>query len=408
MRILHVLDHSLPFHSGYVFRTLSILEHQRRLGWETVQVTTPRHRNATEAVERVDGWVFHRTPEPSGWLSRVPVVREMTEVLASARRIRAVAREVRPDVIHAHSPVLNAIPAWLVARLVGVPFVYEIRAFWEDAAVDHGSTVEGSARYRATRMIESFMIRRADAVMTICEGLRADIVGRGVDPRKITVIPNAVNVGDFTVGRAADRDLKRSLGLEGKQVLGFIGSFYAYEGLDVLLEAVERLKARRDDVAVLLVGGGPQDAALRAQAEKLGLHDLVRFTGRVPHAEVQRYYDLVDVLCYPRKPMRLTDLVTPLKPLEAMAQGRIVLASDVGGHRELIRDRDTGYLFAAGDPEALATAIDDVLNARDAWDGMRVRARRFVEDERSWERSVAGYSPVYTALCRGRGAVQAA
>lgn len=401
MRILHVLDHSLPYHSGYVFRTLSILKQQRRLGWETIHVTTPRHRRGIDPIETVDGWTFHRTRQPIGWTANVPILREVREISLSASRIEAIARETRPDIIHAHSPVLNAIPAWRVARRLQLPFVYEIRAFWEDAAVDHGSTVEGSLRYRATRALETFMIRRADAVMTICEGLRGDILRRNIDAAKVTVIPNAVNIGEFSVGGTADSELRSALGLDGKLVLGFLGSFYAYEGLDVLLDAAGILRGRRNDFAILLVGGGPQDAALKAQAERLGLQDLVRFVGRVPHSEVARYYDLVDVLCYPRKAMRLTELVTPLKPLEAMAQGRIVLASDVGGHRELVRDRDTGFLFPAGDPMALASAIDAVLACRGSWDTMRERARRFVESERSWERSVARYEPVYEALCRG-------
>ncbi|MBM3524664.1 MAG: glycosyltransferase, partial [Alphaproteobacteria bacterium] len=143
MRILHILDHSLPNHSGYVFRTLSILEHQRRLGWETIQVTTPRHKGAKAAAEEFDGWTFHRTPAPPAWTAGLPIVGEAAEILASTRRIDGLVRTLKPDLIHAHSPVLNAVPAWRVARRLGLPFVYEIRAFWEDAAVDHGSTAEG-------------------------------------------------------------------------------------------------------------------------------------------------------------------------------------------------------------------------------------------------------------------------
>jgi len=152
-------------------------------------------------------------------------------------------------------------------------------------------------------------------------------------------------------------------------------------------------------VRLLLAGGGPEEAALHARAGELGVTDAVLFTGRVPHAQVSRYYSLVDVLVYPRHPMRLTDLVTPLKPLEAMALGRIVVASDVGGHRELISDGQTGFLFRAGDPTALSTRLREVLALRDGWDAMRLRARRFVEDQRSWKRSVAGYEALYDRVC---------
>jgi glycosyltransferase involved in cell wall biosynthesis len=184
-------------------------------------------------------------------------------------------------------------------------------------------------------------------------------------------------------------------------VLGFIGSFYAYEGLDVLLRALPAMLAANPAIRVLLVGGGPQDAALKAQAEALGIAGQVIFTGRVPHADVQRYYDLTDVLVYPRLKMRLTDLVTPLKPLEAMAQGRLLAASDVGGHRELIADGETGVLFRAGDPDDLAQKVLALLAAPQRWAELRARGRSFVENERNWRASVARYQPVYAAL-KGR------
>ncbi len=149
--------------------------------------------------------------------------------------------------------------------------------------------------------------------------------------------------------------------------MGFIGSFYAYEGLDLLLAALPQVTARIPDARVLLVGGGPQENELKALAAKLGIEDRVVFAGRVPHGEVQRYYGIVDVFAYPRKSMRLTELVTPLKPLEAMAQGRLLVASDVGGHRELIRDGETGVLFRAGDAASLADAIVRLLGQRDRW-----------------------------------------
>jgi glycosyltransferase involved in cell wall biosynthesis len=182
--------------------------------------------------------------------------------------------------------------------------------------------------------------------------------------------------------------------------VGFAGSFYAYEGLDLLIDAIARLAPARRDVRVLLVGGGPQEAALRAQVAAQGIEDRVLFTGRVPHAQVQRYYELIDVLAYPRHRMRLTELVTPLKPLEAMAQGRVVVASDVGGHRELVDDGRTGFLFPAGDAAALAATIERVLASRDRWDDVLRNARRFVESERTWARSVARYADVYDAVLR--------
>jgi PEP-CTERM/exosortase A-associated glycosyltransferase len=314
------------------------------------------------------------------------------------RRLDAVARRVRPQLLHAHSPVLNAIPALRVGRRLGIPVLYEVRAFWEDAAVDHGSTREGALRYRLTRALETYALKRVDAVTTICEGLRSDIVARGIDPRKVTVVPNAVDVEKFALGREPDEDLRRHLDLEGAIVLGFIGSFYAYEGLALLLEALPQIIAVDPRVRILFVGGGPQEANLKKLVTRLSLEDKVRFAGRVPHDDVNRYYELIDMLVYPRLSMRLTELVTPLKPLEAMAQGRLLAASDVGGHRELITDSETGVLFKAGNVDALAAKVLELLSDRRRWPQLRAGARRFVVTERSWTSSVGRYRQPYYRL----------
>ena len=401
MRILHILDHSIPLHSGYTFRTLAILKEQRELGWETFHLTGSKQENCVALEEDFDGWHFYRTPVAQGLISKLPVLNQIAVIDGLTRRLGEVVKIVKPDILHAHSPVLNALPALRVGRRLGIPVVYEIRAFWEDAAVDHGTSHEWGVRYRLTRCLESYALRRVDAITTICEGLRGDILGRGIAPERVTVIPNAVNIENFTVGQLPDVNLAKYLGLEGKLLLGFIGSFYAYEGLSVLLQALPKMLSRNPDIRVLLVGGGSQAKELKVLATQLGIEDKVIFTGRVPHEQVQRYYNLIDVLVYPRLKMRLTDLVTPLKPLEAMAQGRLVVASDVGGHLELIRDGETGILFKAGDADALALKVLDLLSRPDSWRGLRAAARSFVETQRNWPVSVARYKTVYGSLLSG-------
>ena len=398
IRVLHVLDHSIPLHSGYTFRTAALLREQRSLGWQTFHVTSPKQGQTAAPVEDIDGLSFFRTQPAKGLLVDLPISREVALMQQLESRLEEVAREIRPDIIHAHSPVLNAIPAIKVARRLGIPVVYEIRAFWEDAAVDHGSTAEGSLRYRITRALETRAIRQVDHAFTICEGLRGDILARGIAAEKITVIPNAVDVESFQLASPPDPQLLEQWGLTGKTVVGFVGSFYAYEGLDLLLDAVPELLRQRPDVRVLLVGGGPQEANLRKQVDRLGLGEYVIFTGRVPHKEVGRYYDLVNVLAYPRHPMRLTELVTPLKPLEAMAQGQLFVASDVGGHKELIDHGQTGILFEAGNRESLAKAIINLLEAPDTWPAIRANGRAFVENVRNWRNSVANYVEPYRRL----------
>lgn len=402
-RILHILDHSIPLHSGYTFRSAAILREQRALGWKTFHLTSEKQINCDVLEEEVDGLHFYRTPKHIGRLSRMPGLNPAAVMQSLAHRLREVIDIVKPDILHAHSPVLTALPALRVGHALGLPVVYEVRAFWEDAAADHGTAKVGSMRYRLTRAMETYAFKRVDAVTTICEGLRSDIVARGIPSDKVTVIPNAVDIEKFSVDGAPDEALKAQLGLAGARVLGFVGSFYAYEGLDLLLSALPRILDQVPDVRVLLVGGGPQEATLKQQARQLGIADKVVFSGRVPHEQVNRYYDLVDVLVYPRHSMRLTELVTPLKPLEAMAQGQLFVASDVGGHKELIRDGETGVLFKAGDAQSLTDKVLGLLHSTERWPSLKQAGRRFVEAERNWKMSVAHYQQVYAnALARGK------
>lgn len=398
LRILHVLDHSIPLHSGYAFRTRSILRGQRALGWQTHHVTSAKQGATPQSYELIDGLAFYRSPALARWMARLPLLGQLAVISGLAARLLQVARDVKPDILHAHSPALNAVAALRVGRRLGIPVVYEVRGFWEDAAADHGTSRAWGPRYRLTRGLETWAMRRADAVTTICEGLRADIVGRGIASAKVAVIPNAVDAADLAGTGHGDAGLKARLGLEGRTVLGFIGSFYAYEGLALLLRALPALLVARPEVVLLLVGGGPQEDELKRLAQALGLARQVRFAGRVPHQQVAAYYEAIDVLVYPRLKMRLTDLVTPLKPLEAMAQGRLLVASDVGGHRELIQDGCTGMLFAAGDARALAACVLALLDAPQLWPALRARARLYVEQERSWSGSVGRYRTVYAAL----------
>jgi PEP-CTERM/exosortase A-associated glycosyltransferase len=400
MRILHILDHSLPLQSGYVLRTVAIADQQRALGWEPVLLTSGKHYAPGPPRERVGNWEYLRTPTPTGSVARLPWLRELKIVSDLGRRLEDVIAEVQPAILHPHSPVLNALPALRAGRRHSIPVVYEVRALWEDAAASHSTQGRTGTRYRATRLVETRALHRADAVTTICEGLRADMIARGVAPDKITVIPNAVDRDTFSGAGTPDLELLTRLGLRGKTVLGFFGSFYSYEGLDLLLRALPELQQHRPDVAVLLVGGGPEEGNLHALARTLDLGDSVVFTGRVAHQEIQRYYDLADILVFPRVSMRLTELVTPLKPLEAMAQERIVVASNVGGHRELIRHRETGYLFPPDQPQHLADAVLAALADRDSWPHIRSQAIEFIETERSWVHCVARYREVYGRVLR--------
>jgi PEP-CTERM/exosortase A-associated glycosyltransferase len=400
MKILHILDHSIPLHSGYTFRTRAILEQQRRLGWETAHVTSSKHTADSAEEEAVDGLHFYRTHATESPLSRLPLLNQMAVVSSLASRLDQVIDKEKPDILHAHSPSLNGLAALKAGNKHGIPVVYECRAFWEDAAVDHGTSSEGGVRYRLSKALESRVFRKADAVTTICSGLKNDIISRGIPSEKITVIPNAVDLEQFSNDPPRDELLVEQLALADKNVLGFIGSFYAYEGLILLVQSLPGMLAREPNIRLLLVGGGPQEQELKSLVAELGLKESVIFTGRVPHEEVGRYYSLVDIFVYPRLHMRLTDLVTPLKPLEAMAQKRLVLASDVGGHKELIQDGQNGRLFTAGNSESLANMVIEMTGNRENWPQLKESGRKYVEQERNWPTSVQRYKEVYGRLLK--------
>ena len=395
MRVLHVLDHSLPLHSGYTFRTRAILKAQQAAGLEVRGITGQRQLRDGPDPEEAEGLLFHRTPGRSGG---PPLWREWREVEAQAEAIVRLGDQWRPDVLHAHSPALCGMAALKAAHRLGLPLVYEIRAFWEDAAVGNGQGREGSPRYRLTRALENHVVARADHVVTICAGLRHDLAARGFDPGRITLSPNGVDLSLFGDPPTPDPVLARELGLGKGPVIGFIGSFYDYEGLDDLIAAMPLLLARQPGARLLLVGGGPREAGLRARAAASPASAAIRFVGRVPHGEVARYYALMDIMAYPRKASRLTELVTPLKPLEAMAEGKLAAASAVGGHRELVRDGENAVLFAPDDPAACAAALAALCADRASWDALRAAGRAHVRESHDWARNVGRYLAVYQTL----------
>jgi PEP-CTERM/exosortase A-associated glycosyltransferase len=400
MKVLHILDHSVPLFSGYSFRSRSIIHAQRELGMRPVVLTSPKHRSEGDTAENIDGIVYHRSKELSRRaLGAVPFLSELKLMLRMTSRIEEIVRQDKVELIHSHSPLLNGLPALWVARRLGVPLVYEARAFWEDAAVDHGTFGEDSLRYRVSRELESFLFKHANRGVTICESMRQDLRSRGVSVDRISVVPNGVNIEEFHPGERRN-SLSEKLGLDGGLVFGFIGSFYRYEGLRFLLESFPAIRSRIPNAHLLLVGGGEEEEILKKLAQgRKGVH----FTGRIPHQHIMDYYSLIDIFVCARLRMRLTELVTPLKPLESMAMEKAVLASDVGGHKELIDHGRTGWLFAAEDTEdlvaqALCLSEDSGLRTMLGENG-----RRFVVEERSWKDLSRRYLEIYNDAVNSNG-----
>jgi PEP-CTERM/exosortase A-associated glycosyltransferase len=395
-KIIHILDHSVPLHSGYTFRSQNIFHALAKRGWELSVLTSPKQHEdwkgpwqKTEIIEDIP----HLRTGPVA-RTRLPLQYEIRIMQAIASRLQAAAIESGAALLHAHSPVLNGLPAIRVARKLRIPCVYEIRAFWEDAAVDHGSYREGSFKYRLVQRLETYACRKADHIVVICDGLRQDLIRRGIPPEKISIVRNGINVDDFRE-TPPDSEFIEEWGIRGRPVIAFIGSFYRYEGLDLLVESFSRVLGKIRNAVLLLVGGGEMKAAIRDQVARLGIQDSVRMPGRIPHHRIPGVYAISDVLAYPRYSMRLTELVTPLKPLEAMAMGRALVASDVGGHKELIQDGKTGLLFPSGEASALAAALEKLLTDDSLRSSIACQGREWVRREHPWEKTTATYDAVY-------------
>jgi PEP-CTERM/exosortase A-associated glycosyltransferase len=397
MRVLHVLDTSLPIVAGYTARTSAILEAQAGLGVEPVALTGARQGSEGDS-EVIGGVVHHRAALPVGLggLARTPVAGEALEMGLVGRRALQIYREKPYDLIHAHSPVLAGLPAHAAARRLGLPSVYEIRAFWEDAAVDQGKGTEQSPRWRAIHALETALCHEVDAVVALCDGIRRDLVSRGIPEDHITVIPNGVDTRKFAP-RGRDEALADRYGLRGKIVIAYVGTLFRFEGVALLLEALSRLIGGDDRIRGLIIGSGEAEAELRAQHEKLGLAGKVVLAGKVAPADVPALYGLADVLCYPRERRRITELTTPLKPLEAMSMARPVVVADVGGLRELVHDQATGLFFRAGDVDDLVRVLGQLCRDGERRRRLGERARAEMIRHRRWSTITQRYQGVYAA-----------
>ena len=372
---------------------------QVALGITPVVLTSPKHGSGRNEVEIRDRLRYYRTKVLNdGFVSGLPFVKETRLMSQLADRIREVVEAEKVDLIHSHSPSLNGLASLWVASRLKIPFLYEARAFWEDAAVNHGTFSETSVRYRVSRMAETFLFRKSNRVVTICERMRDDLIGRGVPAERIFVVPNGVDV-DWFQPRARACDLAEKYGLNGKPVFGFIGSFYRYEGLQFLIESMQALREKLPGAKLILVGGGYQESVLRELAKSY--RDSIIFTGQVPHEGIRDFYSIIDIFVCPRERIRLTELVTPLKPLEAMGMAKTVLASDVGGHLELIRHKETGLLFRAESKDDFLSLAVQAARDSELRRHIGEAARRFVASERAWSHVISRYSNIYEELLGG-------
>jgi PEP-CTERM/exosortase A-associated glycosyltransferase len=396
MNILQIFDQTAPLVSGYSMRSRYISESLVKLGVKVRAVSSPQF-SYEHQEERLNGVSYMRTKVP-GWeyLRKVPFVREATVVQSVKNKIiDNWSNDIK--IIDAHSSLLNGMIGVKLQKRFHLPFLYEIRALWEDAAVDQGKTKEGSYRYNLTRKMETEIIEKADKITVICEGLRKDICERGIDESKVTIIPNGVDTEKFHPIEC-DLEVKKKYGLENCKVFGFIGTFFEFEGLDLLVKAAKKILEKKNDVKFLIVGGGRHEQYLKDLVNEMGLSKDVIFTGRVNHDEIKKYYSVIDNFIYPRISKRITELVTPLKPLEAMAMEKVVIGSSVGGIKELVSDGENGILFEADNVDDLVERCCYVLDNETKMQAMAKKSRQYVVEKRNWLTICREYLNIFEEL----------
>ena len=312
-----------------------------------------------------------------------------------------LVRRLRPAVLHPASNFANARIALALGERYGLPVVYEVRGFWEDTWLSRhpdGDRLASSELYRGNRDLETGCMLAADLVVTLGEAMREEIIARGVPAEKILIVPNAV-AGEFLRPLPDAAALRSELGIApGEYVVGVVSTLAPYEGIGTLVEATSILRGRGVPVRALIVGDGPERAALQRQAAACGLAQAAIFTGRVPAAKVREFHALLDIFVVPRTRDRVCQLVTPLKPVEAMASGLCVVTSQVKALTEIVKHEVTGVQTVPQDPVSLADWLEHLLYSPDIRRKLGDNAREWVARDRTWAHNAARYQDAYARL----------
>ena len=411
-RVAYVVSHSYPFSSnGYAVRTHGVAQGLQKHGYSVVVFNRPGRpwdlegfpEGQVERHHEIDGvrYVFFRKPSTKH-LTKARYLTAATEELKNAFRV------FKPIAVIAASDWSNALPAAVAARELGLPFYYEVRGFWELSRAAAQPALEQSDVFEETVSRETEVAILANTVFTLNRFMREELVRRGVEGRKIELIPNGH--GELPKLQDHAEGTRAALGIETEYVLGYIGSFAPYEGLEDLIRACAGLRAEGVDASVLLIGSGSSlnlagpkggacelTTAYRKLAKNLGISAHVHMPGRVPPGDLPSYYSLIDLFVIPRRPVAVTRLVSPIKPLEALAYGKTVIVSDVEPLAELANEVETMRTFRSGDVEALKQEARELLNAIYGESGKQQKevSRQFVSENYQWDSVV---TPVVSGL----------
>ena len=437
MVILHVLANGPPDVNGYAIRTQMILKHQKP-SVNVIGLTSPwyPHRESMIDDYQLDGINYYRTIHPLHRKGKMPIShkiiksqtkKELNNASQSANgnktpasnifvkairapcyfarigwkvleekilinyfteRIIEVARQNNAEIIHAHTPYRVGLPALKAARKLGLPFVYEMRGMWEETAVANGRWIRNGPAYRRFQNYETKVLRKADSVICISETLKKEAISRGVSPNKITIVTNAVerNMSTKKIKSSSLESTKDSLNLsDSTKVVGYIGSLREMEGVDLTAKAVAKLVEKGHDVRFFVLTGENGQDELRGLCKKLGITDHSTIMGPVPHEEVPVFYDLIDVFIVSRPETRVTKLVTPLKPFEAMAMGKAVIASKLPALKEIIQHEKTGLLYTPDNLQSLVESIEQCIEDDGLVRQLGDSARKWIKENRTWD-----------------------
>ncbi|RAU19174.1 glycosyl transferase group 1 [Nitrincola tibetensis] len=400
--LLYCLHQSVPHATnGYSTRSHGIAVGLKESGWKvnaTTRTGFPWDANINVAgkgyhLEEVDGITYTAC---AGWsLAKTPLDRYLAE---TADHFLREAQTSGAEVIVAASNHITALPALMAARRLGLPFVYEVRGLWEVTQASTQPEWMDSDRYHLMKSLESLASREADLVITLTEELADELVARGTSRDRIQVVPNAVDADRFKP-KAADPKLLKQLNIKPNiPVIGYAGSAVAYEGLELLLEALAELKKAEIEFRFVLVGDGKVIDLVKAKAKALKIENECRFTGRIPFDQVPNYLACMDIMPIPRLSSAVTEMVSPLKPLEAMAMAKAVVLSNVSPHKVFAGNNERGRLFQKDSVASLTETLKELIANPNERERLGQAARQWIEKERTWNQVTSHYSSFINRL----------
>ncbi|MBL28857.1 MAG: hypothetical protein CMM50_15045 [Rhodospirillaceae bacterium] len=408
-QVLYVLHSSYPYHSaGYAVRSHRLLQALKarsvaiqpltRLGYPLDMGHDPSLSGGhTAHVDTVEGITYQRLLVPPSRVGPRSGLGQSAYLERYGTRLTQEARARGTALIHAASNYQNGLAAAFAGRRLGIPVLYEVRGLWDLTRIAREPAWRGSVEHRIFRRLESQAALEADHVVTLTGGLKTEFIDRGVDANKITVIPNCVDPDAFSP-RPKDGALLQTLDMEGKIVIGYVGSLLHYEGLELLVRAFARVRHQEPDVRLLIVGEGSDRDRLLRTIKECGIGNECRYVGRVAPADVPRYYSLIDIAPFPRRGFEVCELVAPLKPLEAMAAGKAVLVSDVAALAEIVTDGETGLIHPRDDVDALTERLRMLVTNAELRSRLGTAARTWTIENRTWSAAAGRFAELYEIL----------